>query len=72
MSTSETLAIVDEASSDPESLTAGDVGVIASFLSDLQPNELMNATVGLHGASRSTFLSFCHSTCSQAYVCLFS
>ena len=48
MGISEELAIVDEVSQNPEALTAGDVGVIASVLSELQPQDLMNDTVGLH------------------------
>jgi len=44
----EVLSLVLEMSRDPEDLTAGDVGVIASFLSDMPPNSLMNATVSSH------------------------
>lgn len=53
MGISEELAIVDEVSKNPEALTAGDVGVIASVLSELQPQTLMNATVGLHMTTMS-------------------
>lgn len=66
MSTSEMLAIVSEVSASPDSLTAGDVGVISSILADLQPNELMNATVGLLVASMS--IIFCHSSYSLSFI----
>ena len=33
-----------------DDLKAGDIGVLATYLSELPPDSLMNATVGLHMA----------------------
>lgn len=60
MGISEMLGIVNEVSQNPDSLTAGDIGVIASVLSELQPEALMNATVGLHMATMSIAQIFWH------------